>query len=187
MMQSAQVDVLIEADQTVRFISYLKEKRLSSAEPSPRRKLPEVDQTLAAVATGDRSAFAMLYDQLSPAVYGLAHRILRSPVLAEDVTQEVFLEVWRKADHWFSHRSSATTWVLMITRSRAVDRVRNEQANRDRQDRVAPGWVDPPAPGQAERLELEEVGEGVRFGAVDVDRQATDRHRARLLPGQDLR
>ena len=162
MIESAAPGVLIQAMWALRSTRHLKEKRLSSAEPSPRRKLPDVDQTLAAVANGDRSAFASLYDQLSPAVYGLARRVVRSSALAEDVTQEVFLEVWRKADAWHSHRSSATTWVLMIARARAVDRVRSEQATRDRQDRIAPGWLEPPNAEPAESLELEEERDGVR-------------------------
>ena len=57
----------------------------------------DVDLLVGQVARGDSRAFEALYDELSSAVYGLARRVVRDPARAEDVTQEVFLEVWRKA------------------------------------------------------------------------------------------
>ncbi len=57
----------------------------------------DVDALVARVALGDRDAFERLYDELSSSVYGVARRVVRDPARAEDVTQEVFLEVWRKA------------------------------------------------------------------------------------------
>ena len=57
----------------------------------------DVDLLVHRVARGDAQAFEALYDELSAAVYGLARRVVRDPTRAEDVTQEVFLEIWRKA------------------------------------------------------------------------------------------
>ena len=57
----------------------------------------DVDDLMRRAARGDSQAFEGLYDELSPAVYGLARRVVRDPARAEDVTQEVFLAVWRKA------------------------------------------------------------------------------------------
>ena len=56
----------------------------------------DIDVLLGRVARGDSQAFDALYDEVSPAVYGLARRVVRDPARAEDVTQEVFLEVWRQ-------------------------------------------------------------------------------------------
>lgn len=117
---------------------------------------------MADVARGDREAFAQIYDELSPAVFGVIRRIVRSRALAEEVTQEAFLEVWRKASVWRPERGSATAWILVISRARATDRVRSEQASRNRQERIAPGWMERPDEGVAERVVTREEHDEVR-------------------------
>ena len=126
----------------VRSRRHLEEQRLSAEKPAHGRYMPDLNGVLTSVAAGDRSAFAELYDELSPAVFGTVKRIVRSQAHAEDVTQEVFFEVWRKSSDWKPHRGGASIWVLMIARARATDRVRSEQATRNRQERVAPGWLE---------------------------------------------
>ena len=86
---------------------------------------------------GDESAFAALYDALSSAVFGLTRRVVRDPAQAEEVTQEVFLDVWRSAPRFDRARGSARSWVLTIAHRRAVDRVRSAQASTDRELRAA--------------------------------------------------
>lgn len=102
---------------------------------------PEADTTLEAllrqVARGDESAFERLYDDVSSAVFGLIRRVLRDPAQAEEVTQEVFVEVWRSATRFDAHKGGARTWILMMAHRRAVDRVRSAQARHDREDTVA--------------------------------------------------
>lgn len=92
---------------------------------------------LTRVARGDQRAFAALYDQLAPRVYGLARRVLRDRALAEEVAREVMLEVWRTAPRFDQARGSVASWVLTIAHRRAVDRVRSEQASADRLRRIA--------------------------------------------------
>jgi RNA polymerase sigma-70 factor, ECF subfamily len=88
----------------------------------------DVDVLVGRVARGDAQAFERLYDELSAAVYGLARRVVRDPSRAEDVTQDVFLEVWRKAARFDSTLGRAKTWVMTIAHRRAVDAVRRNEA-----------------------------------------------------------
>jgi len=98
---------------------------------------PDAGALLARVARGDERAFEQLYDVVAPRVYGLARRILRDPAQAEEVAQEVLVEVWRTASRYDPSRGSATGWIFTIAHRRAVDRVRSEQAGAERMRRVA--------------------------------------------------
>lgn len=80
-------------------------------------------------ARGDRAAFAELYDATAARVHGLSLRVVRNPAQAEEVTQEVFLEVWRTASRFDPDRGSVLAWILMTTHSKAVDRVRSAEAS----------------------------------------------------------
>lgn len=92
---------------------------------------------LVASGQGDEQAFAALYDRVSPQVLGVALRVLRDRSLAEEVTQEVLVEVWRKSDRFDPDRGSASGWITTLAHRRAIDRVRSEQAGRDRDERVS--------------------------------------------------
>jgi RNA polymerase sigma-70 factor (ECF subfamily) len=94
------------------------------------REPNSVDELVGLVARGDAAAFERVYDELGPQVYGVARRVVRDPSRAEDVTQEVFLDVWRKAPTFDSSRGSARTWVMTIAHRRAVDAVRRSEAQR---------------------------------------------------------
>jgi RNA polymerase sigma-70 factor (ECF subfamily) len=111
---------------------------------APVPPAPEADALLAAVAQGDEAAFARLYDLVAPRVYGLARRVLRDPAQAEEVAQEVMVEVWRTATRFDATRGSATSWIFTIAHRRAVDRVRSEQAGVDRTRRFAASSAETP-------------------------------------------
>ncbi|MEO5834057.1 MAG: ECF RNA polymerase sigma factor SigK [Nakamurella sp.] len=105
-----------------------------SAAPRPEASTaaPTGEELLVAVALGDQQAFAQLYDLMSSRVYGLVRRVLRDPAQAEEVGQEVMLEIWRRASRFDRSRGSALSWVMTMAHSRAVDRVRSEQSSTDR-------------------------------------------------------
>lgn len=108
----------------------------SEQEPAERADA-DLDTLLTHVAKGDQAAFEALYDQLGAPVYGLIRKVLRNPSQAEEVAQEVLLEVWRTASRFDPARGSAATWVLTIAHRRAIDRVRAEQAAAAREQRTA--------------------------------------------------
>lgn len=87
------------------------------------------------VGRGDRGAFEQLYDQSAPRVYAMIRKVLVNPVLSEDATQEVYLQVWRSADQFDPVLGSPTAWLFTLAHRRAVDMVRREQARKDRQGR----------------------------------------------------
>ncbi|WP_410633842.1 ECF RNA polymerase sigma factor SigK [Amycolatopsis sp. cmx-4-83] len=97
---------------------------------------PDPEQLLARTALGDEQAFAVLYDQLAGPIFGTVLAVLRSRAHAEEVTQEVLLEIWRKAATFDAGRGRVRTWALTIAHRRAIDRVRSEQSAADRQDRA---------------------------------------------------
>lgn len=90
---------------------------------------------------GDAAAFAELYDVLSPLVHGVTLKVVRDPAQAEEVTQEVFVELWRLAARFDGTKGSARTWAATLAHRRAIDRVRSEQASRERQQRDAAAVV----------------------------------------------
>ena len=141
----------------------------------PRPERVEIDDLLRAVARGDDSAFARLYDLLAPRVFGLARRVLRDPAQAEEMAQEVLVEVWRTASRFDSQRGSGLSWVLTIAHRRTVDRVRSEQASADRMQKVAAASVHVPYDEVADqvgaRLERQQVRRCLD-GLTELQRQA---------------
>jgi RNA polymerase sigma-70 factor (ECF subfamily) len=75
-------------------------------------------------ANQDREAFGQLYDRFSCVVYTLAMRMLRMPSDAEDLLQEVFVQVWHQANRYSEERGSPEAWIINIARSRAIDKLR---------------------------------------------------------------
>ncbi|GAA5035515.1 sigma-70 family RNA polymerase sigma factor [Terrabacter aeriphilus] len=101
-----------------------------SPEGAPRPA--SLEQLLHRSATGDESAFAELYDAVSARLFGLVRRVVRDPAQSEEVTQEVFLEIWRHSARFDPAKGGALSWMLTIAHRKAVDRVRSAEAARNR-------------------------------------------------------
>jgi RNA polymerase sigma-70 factor (ECF subfamily) len=127
------------------------------------------DRTLVTkIAHGDDSALAQLYDTYGAAVYSLALRILKTPGEAEEVVQEVFAQVWRQAPRYDSGRATVAGWLMMLTRTRALDALRARTARPD-VDRPVDVPELPSAPNQEALIITEEKVARVRhaLGALD--------------------
>lgn len=86
-----------------------------------------------AIAQGDASALEALYDRYSPILYALLLRILGRPEDAQEVLQEAFVQVWRRASSFDSSRGSEAAWLISIARSRGIDRLRARRIRDERE------------------------------------------------------
>jgi RNA polymerase sigma-70 factor, ECF subfamily len=142
---------------------------------SGMRDSPE--QRLARIGAGDKHAFAELYDATAPRVFGLIKRLLVDPAQAEEVTQEVYLEIWQTASRYRPERGSAISWMLTMAHRRAVDRIRASQASRDRDAKVGIREYDREYDAVAEHVELSIEGQRVKRalgGLTELQRQAVE-------------
>ncbi len=99
------------------------------------------------VAGGDESALSALYDETCSIVYSLAYRVLREAGTAEEVTLDVYTQVWRSAASFDSSRGSVFSWLTMLARSRSIDRLRHwaNRAGREEPIDEASGIASPRA------------------------------------------
>ncbi|MEZ4674723.1 MAG: sigma-70 family RNA polymerase sigma factor [Caldilineaceae bacterium] len=97
------------------------------ASSSPTRTTIDDFQLLRAIAHRDQHAFMQLYQQYCNLVFSLSLRVLRHQVLAEEVTQDVFLKIWQQPDRWNPALGQFSSWLLTITRNASIDRLRKEQ------------------------------------------------------------
>lgn len=94
---------------------------------------------LGRAAAGDRDAFARLFDRHGSVALGLLTRMLGERASAEEVLQETFLQVWQQARRYEPRLARPRAWILMIARSRALDRLRSQSA-RERREEVVARW-----------------------------------------------
>ncbi|CAN5235729.1 sigma-70 family RNA polymerase sigma factor [soil metagenome] len=94
------------------------------------------DVLVTLIGAGDCTAFGLFYDRHAARVHGIVKRCLVDQFQSEEVTQEVFLEVWTNANRFDTDRGRAAAWLVTIAHRRAVDRVRSSQASRDRDLRI---------------------------------------------------
>ena len=134
-------------------------------EPPPAS--PEADRNLVhKIADGDADALAMLYDQHIRSVFSLAIRIVEDQGDAEDVVQEVFSQAWAQAARYDAGRGSVVGWLLMITRSRAIDRRRSQGARPDGPSSPDATALPLPDPARAQDFQLQSDEEAARLRAA---------------------
>ena len=96
-----------------------------------------LEELLGRAARGDQLAFSALYDATASHVFGTVLRVVRDPAQSEEVTQEVYVDVWRQAARFDAELGSARTWILTMAHRRAVDRVRRVEAATEREQKAA--------------------------------------------------
>ncbi|MDQ6623944.1 MAG: sigma-70 family RNA polymerase sigma factor [Verrucomicrobiota bacterium] len=142
-------------------------------DPSQQRAYNEL---LERIATGDQDAFSALYDRLSGPLFSLALQMLGDRAEAEEALQEVSLQLWKHAARYDARRSSVFTWAVMMTRSKAIDRLRA----RGRRQRVVAGSIEDYETGP----ELASEAANAADNTVKKDEAARVRAALRALPGE---
>jgi RNA polymerase sigma-70 factor (ECF subfamily) len=136
---------------------------------------PSLADLLSRAARGDQQAFAAFYDQTNGRVYGIVLRVVRDAAQAAEVTQDVYLEVWRQSARFDSERGSVLPWLLTIAHRRAVDRVRSAQASVERDHRYSETNTERPFDEVSEAVQRSLDAQRVRKvldDLTDVQREA---------------
>lgn len=113
---------------------------------SETRSGEELAAILEAVARGDRTAFARLYERTSAKLYGICLRLLGSEAEADDLLQDVYVTVWQKAGRFDAERASPITWLAVIARNKGIDRLRRRSVRSEPIDAAANVADDAPLP-----------------------------------------
>lgn len=158
---------------------------LPSDPPAPgkgRRPPNEADAELVRqMNRGDASAFTTFYDRFAPGLFSMIYAILRDQAESEDVLQEAFVQMWKRASTYDAKRSSLFTWAVMISRHKAIDRLRSRQRHSRLAEAVAnePDDITASAPveGADDLLARSDERERVRAALAQlgtVQREAID-------------
>jgi len=102
----------------------------------PAHDLDAEIELLRRVAQGDRVSFETLYDRFSGVLFSTAYRVLNNQEAAEDVLQDVFIQIWEKAPLYDPARGKPMTWAVTLTRNKAIDRLRSTVRRNRLQDEV---------------------------------------------------
>ncbi len=116
---------------------------------------------IAKAAQGDQAAFSRLYDESSPRIYGLVLRIVSDPQVAEEVTMDVYTQVWKQAKNYNSERGTPMGWLITLARTRSIDRIRS-----GRLERASVTQMDDALPVASDDLTPEEQSAGRERRAI---------------------
>lgn len=141
----------------------------------------ELVDLLEAVAQGDREAFAALYQRTSMKLYGICLRLLGNESEAQDVLQDVYVSVWRKAATFESAKASAITWLAVLARNRSIDRLRRRPIGSDGMDAAAE--VQDDSPSAFELVNKAQDAERLSHCLGELEERARTLIRAAFLDG----
>jgi RNA polymerase sigma-70 factor, ECF subfamily len=127
---------------------------------------------VSAIRSGDQNAMASLYDRYSPVVYAVALRVLGDTGAAEDIQQDVFMQLWRNPGAFDASRGNLGAWLAVITRNRAIDALRKRRPETDPEDVVLS--VVPDMAGEADRSRVAEKVRGVLGAMPSSQRSALE-------------
>jgi RNA polymerase sigma-70 factor (ECF subfamily) len=135
------------------------------------------------IAAGDKAALRLVYAETSAKLFGVCLRILGERSEAEDVLQEVYLTVWRKAASFDESVASPITWLVAIARNRAIDRLRASGASRAALPIEAAADVADESMSAVERLEIDEDRARLRECLRELEQRQAAAIRAAFLDG----
>ena len=123
----------------------------------------EVDRRLIrSIGAGSADALAGLYDRYASLVFGLAKRITGQTEDAEEVVQDVFAQVWKQATRYEGSRATVAGWIVMLARTRAIDRVRSRRARPDQAAAMDPDGLPPMSASEPDPEQVALSAEDVR-------------------------
>lgn len=148
--------------------------------PQPAIVSDDDRQMLAAVAAGSEEAFVQLYDRFSSLLWTVAMRILQDPAETEDVVQETFLYIWKKAGAYNPELAQPSTWMCLVLRNRCLDRLRSRHRREKLMTAVNksnPADKEPLSDVVGDSVQLRELGQKARevmAGIPDLQRKALE-------------
>lgn len=156
---------------------------IDSASPiaQPQAARNELTRLLERTAAEDRQSLKSLYECTSAKLYGICLRLLRDEADAQDVLQEVYLSVWRKAASFDSTRASPITWLATIARNRSIDRLRARQAPTE--DLGAAVDIPDDGPSSFQVLETADDAARLRRCLEELESRARDAIRSAFFDG----
>jgi RNA polymerase sigma-70 factor (ECF subfamily) len=129
-------------------------------------------EIISRIYSGDEGAMALLYDRYSPVVYAVALRVLSDGSAAEDILQDVFIQLWRNPQAFNASRGSLAAWLAVIARNRAIDQLRKKRPEAEAEETVIA--VDPDLENTAERKQAIEKVRAVLAGMPAEQRAALE-------------
>jgi RNA polymerase sigma-70 factor, ECF subfamily len=127
---------------------------------------------VAAIRSGDQGAMAALYDRYSSIVYAVALRVLQDTGAAEDVLQDIFMQLWRRPGAFDASRGNMAAWLAVITRNRAIDALRRRRPQDDIENVIVS--VEPDLASEAERSRAMEEVRGALQAMPPAQRSALE-------------
>lgn len=147
----------------------------------PGRDSSELAGLLRAVSGGDRRAFAILYDRTSAKLYGICLRLLGSEAEAQDVLQEAYVRIWSNAGRFDPTKASPITWLAVVARNKAIDRLRQRVSATDGIEAAAD--VEDDAPSAFDLVDAQQDADRLAGCLEELEEQPRAAIRAAFLDG----